>query len=67
MIERVVLNLISNSVKYKQSGKGSIQVTVQDKEDRVIVSVKDNGIGIPKIYKRMCLIDLYNQIEKNMI
>ncbi|NFD57684.1 HAMP domain-containing histidine kinase [Clostridium botulinum] len=48
MIERVVLNLISNSVKYKQSGKGSIQVTVQDKEDRVIVSVKDNGIGIPE-------------------
>ncbi|BDB01047.1 sensor histidine kinase [Clostridium botulinum] len=48
MIERVVLNLISNSVKYKQRGKGSIQVTVQDKEDRVIVSVKDNGIGIPK-------------------
>ncbi|ACA54792.1 HAMP domain-containing histidine kinase [Clostridium botulinum] len=48
MIERVVLNLISNSVKYKQSGKGSIQVTVQDREDRVIVSVKDNGIGIPK-------------------
>ncbi|ACQ53100.1 HAMP domain-containing histidine kinase [Clostridium botulinum] len=48
MIERVVLNLISNSVKYKQRGKGSIQVTVQDKEDRVIVSVKDNGIGIPE-------------------
>ncbi|EPY2278152.1 sensor histidine kinase [Clostridium sporogenes] len=48
MIERVVLNLISNSVKYKQSGRGCIQVTVQDKEDKVIISVKDNGIGIPK-------------------
>ncbi|OOO61732.1 sensor histidine kinase [Clostridium tepidum] len=48
MIERVVLNLISNSVKYKKNGKGNIQVTVQDKEDKVLISVKDNGIGIPK-------------------
>ncbi|WP_251859945.1 HAMP domain-containing sensor histidine kinase [Clostridium sp. Marseille-Q2269] len=48
MIERVVLNLISNAVKYKKDGRGNIQVNVQDKQDKVLVSVKDNGIGIPE-------------------
>ncbi|EJO5347576.1 HAMP domain-containing histidine kinase [Clostridium botulinum] len=48
MIERVVLNLISNSVKYKKGGKGHIDVNIKDKKERVTISVKDNGIGIPE-------------------
>lgn len=57
MIERIILNLVSNSVKYKNPGLGKILVEVKDKKDKVSISVKDNGIGIPisvqnNIFKR---------------
>lgn len=47
MIKRIISNLISNAVKYTHEG-GSISVSVQSEEDSVVVSVKDNGIGIPQ-------------------
>ncbi|NEZ46918.1 HAMP domain-containing histidine kinase [Clostridium niameyense] len=57
MMERIILNLISNSVKYKKDGLGKILVEITDKKDKVSISVKDNGIGIPSslqkdIFKR---------------
>jgi signal transduction histidine kinase len=46
-IERVILNLLSNSAKFTPEG-GSIFVNISIAEDRVIISVKDTGIGITK-------------------
>ncbi len=46
-IERVVLNLISNAIKYNKQN-GSIQVYVTEKRQRAFLCVKDTGIGIPK-------------------
>jgi len=43
---QVVNNLISNSIKYTPVG-GKISVALEDREDHVLVSVSDNGIGIP--------------------
>ena len=44
-MERCVGNLISNAIKY--SGEGShIIISLQDGDDCVKVSVKDNGVGI---------------------
>lgn len=45
MIERIVLNLLSNAVKYTPEG-GHIFVNIYDRDDRVILSVKNTGIGI---------------------
>jgi signal transduction histidine kinase len=44
-IDRIILNLVSNSVKFTKAG-GNILVSVADKGDSVEISVKDNGIGI---------------------
>lgn len=47
IIERVMLNLVSNAVKYsKEDTKTEIFVKVYEDEKTVYVSVKDNGIGI---------------------
>lgn len=45
MVDRVMLNLLSNSIKHTASG-GTIQVAVSEDDDFIKVSVSDNGTGI---------------------
>lgn len=45
-IWRVISNLISNAIKFSPTGE-AIYVKVAEEADNVIISVKDNGIGIP--------------------
>ncbi|QKS73091.1 cell wall metabolism sensor histidine kinase WalK [Paenalkalicoccus suaedae] len=40
-------NIVSNAVKYSPEG-GSITVSLKQEKDRIVVSVKDEGVGIPK-------------------
>lgn len=46
-IKRVITNLISNAVKYTQDG-GNIWVTTAVDGRYAVISVKDNGYGIPE-------------------
>lgn len=46
-MERVILNLLSNAFKYTHSN-GHIYVNVDDREESVVITVKDDGEGIPK-------------------
>ncbi len=46
-IWRVISNLISNAIKFSPTG-AMINVKVEKAADQVIISVKDNGIGIPE-------------------
>ncbi|OSA90992.1 UNVERIFIED_ORG: PAS domain-containing sensor histidine kinase [Clostridium botulinum] len=48
-IERIILNLLSNAVKYTNRG-GNIYVNLSTdiNNNRVIVKIKDDGIGIPE-------------------
>lgn len=45
-MERIILNLISNAIKFNKPN-GSIVVSISCK-DKIYISVKDSGIGIPK-------------------
>ncbi|PYZ91770.1 cell wall metabolism sensor histidine kinase WalK [Salipaludibacillus keqinensis] len=40
-------NIISNAIKYSPEG-GTITCTLKPEKDRVVISVKDEGVGIPK-------------------
>ena len=44
-IEQVIINLLDNAVKYTPEG-GKIRISTQKEHDRVVLRVKDNGIGI---------------------
>ena len=46
-IWRVISNLISNAIKFSPTG-AVVHVKVEKAADQVIISVKDNGIGIPE-------------------
>jgi signal transduction histidine kinase len=49
---RVVLrNLISNAVKYTEE-KGFVEIDAQQKKEKVVITVKDNGMGIPESAKK---------------
>ena len=44
-IERIILNLVSNAIKFSEPGE-NIFVVIADKVEYVEITVKDNGIGI---------------------
>jgi two-component system CheB/CheR fusion protein len=53
-MEQVIVNLLNNASKYTQPG-GHITLTVNEYKDKVLLSVRDTGIGIsedmlPKIF-----------------
>ena len=45
-IKQVVLNLLSNAMKYTPEG-GKILLTAENADDDVVLRIKDNGPGIP--------------------
>ena len=47
-INRVITNIISNSIKYMDKEKGKIEVSMVLNGDEVIIGIKDNGKGISK-------------------
>lgn len=60
-LERILLNLISNAVKFTKTGD-IISVTLNVLKDEVYISVKDTGIGIqkeklPQLFQRFKQID----------
>lgn len=63
-IERIMLNLLSNSIKYTKSG-GSIYVNIYDNEEAITISVKDTGIGIPQD-KVKIIFDRFMQVDSSL-
>lgn len=63
LFERVISNIISNSIRYsRENVKGKIKFTLNEYDKTVILEIKDNGIGIdksslPKIFDTMYRAD----------
>jgi two-component system sensor histidine kinase VicK len=46
-LTQVLYNIISNAMKYSPEG-GQITFSIKEQEDHIIVSISDEGMGIPK-------------------
>ena len=60
-LEQVLTNVVSNSIKYTPEG-GRIRIQAHREQDEVVISVEDNGIGIPerdleRIFDRFYRVD----------
>lgn len=61
-LERVIINIISNAIKYTPSN-GSIEVYTTSVYDGITIKVVDNGIGIPKD-KLPHIFDRFYRVDK---
>lgn len=61
--ERVISNIVSNSIKYaRENIKGKISMILNEYERTIIIEIRDNGIGVdsqslPKIFDTMYRAD----------
>lgn len=63
-IERVMLNLLSNSIKFTPKG-GYIYVDIYDGKDEIKITVRDTGVGIPK-NKQQIIFERFRQVDNLM-
>jgi len=60
-LERTLINLLSNAIKYSPENS-TVELVIQEQDDRVRCCVNDNGLGIPKqdlpkIFERYFRVD----------
>jgi two-component system phosphate regulon sensor histidine kinase PhoR len=63
-IYQVMLNLISNAIKYKKEGEGLMEVGFKRFEDVVEVMVRDHGMGIPHEHLSR-IFERFYRVEKS--
>lgn len=49
LLENCIFNLCDNAIKYNKRG-GFVEIILQNEEDKILLSIKDSGIGIPEEY-----------------
>jgi len=63
-IERIILNLLSNALKFTDRG-GKIYVTMADKGNNIEISIRDTGVGIPDDKKEL-IFGRFMQVDKTL-
>ncbi|WP_223700480.1 ATP-binding protein [Sutcliffiella deserti] len=64
-ITQVFNNIINNAIKYSPDG-GRIEISVLDSEEKLIVDVKDEGIGIPAEAQKQLFTKFYRVDNSDM-
>ncbi len=63
LIDELLYNLCSNAIRYNYRG-GSVTISVRRDGTRVLLSVKDTGIGIPKKYQER-VFERFYRVDKS--
>jgi signal transduction histidine kinase len=65
IVERILTNILSNSIKNTPAG-GEIKLVVEQKDPDLLIEIQDNGKGISEDLIKS-VFDMYRQGEKNEI
>lgn len=57
-IQQVIYNLIDNAIKFSEENS-SIDISLNEKHDKVFVSIKDHGAGIPTDIQKMIWVRFF--------
>ena len=63
-IERIMLNLISNAIKFTKTS-GQVYVSIYDNQNTIAITVRDTGIGIP-LEKHKEVFERFIQVDKSL-
>lgn len=63
-LERIILNILSNAVKFTEKD-GTIFVNLYDLGEKIQISIKDTGIGIPED-KLNSIFERFSQVDKSL-
>ena len=63
MFQQILINLLSNSIKFTETG--SVSIELSNEENNVLVKIKDTGIGISKEDVKLLFND-FTQVENIM-
>jgi len=64
-LSQALINLVNNAIKYS-SGEKRIRISARQERDRVLVSVTDRGIGIPKAEQRR-IFEKFYRVETSLV
>ena len=62
-LNQVISNLVDNAIKYNRPA-GLVQISLEETDDSVVVSVRDTGMGIPKDDLNK-VFDRFYRVERN--
>jgi two-component system, sensor histidine kinase len=62
-LTQVFANLLTNATKYTNPG-GRVSLTARRLDDRAVISVSDNGIGIPVTHLNS-VFDMFTQVDRS--
>ncbi len=63
LLNRLVMNLLDNAVKYTPAG-GQVEISLKSKGEKVLLTIRDTGIGIPG-ESLPYVFDRFYQVDKS--
>ncbi len=63
-VQQILMNLISNAIKFTQEGKVSIEYYLDKEKKRIVFQVSDTGIGIPESEKDK-IFERFGRVKTN--
>ena len=63
-IKQALQNIIGNGIKYNKKG-GTLSINLEEEENNILIFIKDEGIGIPKVEQGMIFERFYRASNTN--
>ena len=63
LLAELIYNLADNAIRYNKAG-GNVWISVNDEDDKAVLRVKDNGIGIPEKYRQR-IFERFFRVDKS--